>query len=136
LVCSLARDHGSRVLVLHVKPPPETMMGEFGMPPPELELDDDVQHHLARLQSMASVPVECEMCDGEPAEAIVALARRTPCDLIVMSADPHTALGRLFLGSVSEEVATNAPCTVLIVRTPEAVLRATAGANAAHAAAQ
>src|SRR6476660_4273893 len=35
IACSLARDHSAAVVLLHVRPPLESIVGEFGSLPPE-----------------------------------------------------------------------------------------------------
>jgi nucleotide-binding universal stress UspA family protein len=54
---------------------------------------------------------------GAPAEALIAATRRADADLIVVGAANKSALGRLFLGTVSGRVLTHAHCSVLIART-------------------
>jgi nucleotide-binding universal stress UspA family protein len=52
---------------------------------------------------------------GEPAQAIVEMARRQPIDLVVMGTHGRTGLGRLLLGSIAEKVVRLAPCPVMTV---------------------
>jgi hypothetical protein len=52
---------------------------------------------------------------------VIALAREIGADLIVTGAANKSALGRLFLGSVSGRLLSHAPCSVLIARTPALV---------------
>jgi nucleotide-binding universal stress UspA family protein len=54
-----------------------------------------------------------------PADSIVAYARASNIDLIVIGTHGRTAVDRLFLGSVTERVMRTAPCPVLTVRGPE-----------------
>ncbi len=56
---------------------------------------------------------------GQPADAIVDVARRESVDLVVVGGRGLGALEGALLGSVSEAVADRAPCPVLIARTPE-----------------
>jgi len=56
---------------------------------------------------------------GQPADAIVDVARREAVDLVVMGSRGLGALEGALLGSVSEAVADRAPCPVLIARMPE-----------------
>jgi nucleotide-binding universal stress UspA family protein len=56
---------------------------------------------------------------GSPADELVAAARETGADLLVVGSENRSALGRLFLGSVSSRVLSHAPCSVLVARTPE-----------------
>lgn len=51
-----------------------------------------------------------------PAEAVVAVAKRAR--MVVVGAQGHSRVGGLVLGSVSQRVARQAPCTVAVVRLP------------------
>jgi nucleotide-binding universal stress UspA family protein len=53
---------------------------------------------------------------------IVSAAEAEHADMIVVGSHGRGAVGRLFLGSVSEHVVRNAPCPVLVVRPRDAVL--------------
>ncbi|TWU20415.1 Universal stress protein [Novipirellula galeiformis] len=55
---------------------------------------------------------------GDIGHSIVEAAEQSDCDLIVMGATGHSGIGRMLLGSVSDYVATHAPCSVLIGRQP------------------
>jgi len=115
--CSLARDHGARLIVFHVKPalmrdPPwnplvaaeaQEMQGmTFTWPQPS---DPDLR-------------VEHRVAEGEAAVEIIRLAQTLKCELIVMATHGRTGLARLLAGSVAEEVLRKAPCPVLAVRIP------------------
>jgi nucleotide-binding universal stress UspA family protein len=56
---------------------------------------------------------------GAAAEAIVAAAKKTRAQLVVMGTHGHTGLGLLFSGSVADAVSREAPCPVVTVRTPQ-----------------
>jgi nucleotide-binding universal stress UspA family protein len=60
-----------------------------------------------------------EIRSGTAAEELVAAARETGADLIAVGAENRSALGRLFLGSVSGRVLSHAPCSVLVARSGE-----------------
>jgi nucleotide-binding universal stress UspA family protein/GNAT superfamily N-acetyltransferase len=51
-----------------------------------------------------------------PAEALIAAAEEHDADLIVVGGKGGTAAARFLLGSVADQVARHAPCSVLIVR--------------------
>lgn len=53
---------------------------------------------------------------GEPASAIVDVAKEWEIDLIIVGSHGRGFLGRLALGSVSDAVVHNAPCSVLVAR--------------------
>ena len=117
LACALARDHGARVLVLHVVPPPadrEETARRTGV-----SFYERLWNNLRRLQAPdARVWVEYRMADGEPAREILRVADEGPCDLIVLSTHGRTGLRRLVMGSVAEEVLRAAPCPVLTLKAP------------------
>lgn len=56
--------------------------------------------------------------EGHPKEVLLEEAERWGADLIVLGSHGYGAIRRFFLGSVSLAVATNAPCSVEIVRIP------------------
>jgi nucleotide-binding universal stress UspA family protein len=56
--------------------------------------------------------------DGDPGESIVAAAESEGADLVLVGSHGRGPIGRLLLGSVSEYVVRNAPCPVLVARTP------------------
>jgi nucleotide-binding universal stress UspA family protein len=120
LACSLARDHGARLTVLHVVPPP---MAEAvgGVMTPEPDRHEEEWARLRRLLPTDSgIPVEHLLAEGEAGEAIVRAARECNCDLIVMGTHGRTGLGRALLGSVAEKVLRQAPCPVVTVKAPPA----------------
>ena len=53
---------------------------------------------------------------GDPGDQIVAAAEAERVDMVLVGSHGRGAVGRLFLGSVSEHVVRNAPCPVLVVR--------------------
>lgn len=60
------------------------------------------------------VDIETVLITGNPAEEIVKFAKED--DLIIMANHGRKGIDRFMLGSVSEEVVRNAPCSVLIVK--------------------
>jgi nucleotide-binding universal stress UspA family protein len=62
--------------------------------------------------------VKTNVVINRPATGILAEARRTNADLIVMGSHGRGTLASAVLGSVSAEVVDHAPCPVLIARTP------------------
>lgn len=55
---------------------------------------------------------------GRPGHVLIEQAKQHNSDLIVLGATKHGFFERFLLGSVSQEVATEAPCPVLVVRVP------------------
>jgi nucleotide-binding universal stress UspA family protein len=115
-----ARDCGARVILLYVKPPQETVIGEFGSMPPEPE--PTAEANLRALQSLApadaKVKAECLVVEGNPVDQILRVAQEYKCDLIVLGYHPHSWLGRLLTVDVVDKVSHKAQCPVVTVRSP------------------
>ncbi len=122
LACSLARDHGARLVILHVWLPPSGALaaGEVAIPlRPEDYPPGALEEQLRRLQAPdPAVDVEHRLEQGNAPVEIIEVARETNCDLIVMGTHGRTGLGRLLMGSVAEQVMRKAPCPVLTVKAP------------------
>ncbi len=73
-------------------------------------------HHLQNLARQAGLEVRPEMREGEPHEAIVALANGIDADLIVMGHVGQRGPRRILIGSVTERVIEFAHCPVLVVK--------------------
>lgn len=87
------------------------------------DLDRSLQHQAAdRLRDFAkenvgaNVPADLEVRIGQPAEEIVAAARESKCDSIMLSTRGLTGLDRFLIGSVADKVARLAPCPVVLVQ--------------------
>lgn len=75
-------------------------------------------HLLRDLYPQGSVvPVVYRLSGGDPAEEIRRAAEDSHCDLIVMSSQGRTGVGRLLMGSVAEAVFRTVPVPVVIVHT-------------------
>ena len=75
--------------------------------PIECFVDEHVGHNVA---------ADLEVRIGQPAEEIVAAARESKCDSIVLSTRGLTGLDRYLIGSVADRVARLAPCSVVLMR--------------------
>ena len=119
LACSLARDYGARLTVLHVTEPAMavTCDGVLMFPPAV-----DVLPLRERLQQLRppdpKVQVEHRVVEGNAAIEILRVAEETKCDMIVLGTHGRTGLGRLLMGSVAEQVLRRASCPVLTVKAP------------------
>jgi nucleotide-binding universal stress UspA family protein len=60
--------------------------------------------------------IHTELIEGNPAEAIIDVAKTRNSDVIVMGSRGLGRLAGLVLGSTSQKVVSHAPCPVLIVR--------------------
>lgn len=94
-----------------------------GAPPPERPGDDErvaaeevVRRAAQRLES-AGIAARSIAALGEPADALLAVARETDADLLVIGNRGRSAVHRYLLGAVADRVAHHAPCSVYIART-------------------
>jgi nucleotide-binding universal stress UspA family protein len=71
---------------------------------------------------MGGIDVSFLIWTGDPGDMIVEAAVAEHADMVLVGSHGRGAVGRLFLGSVSEHVVRNAPCPVLVVRPREAAL--------------
>ena len=72
----------------------------------------------ARILTEAGLKVTAEVVAGRPARRIIRAAREAGADLIVVGTEDRRGLARLLYGSVSEDVAARAHCSVSIAREP------------------
>ena len=118
LVKELARAGGATVTLVHVV---ERIEGGGAVGLPRRADESEVQAHLHDLvgqleQDGISASLEIKGDVGtRPAHEVVAIARRTNADLIVVGSRGHGAIGELLLGSVTYRLLHMAPCPVLVV---------------------
>ena len=67
-------------------------------------------------ETCKNLQIETKVVDGSPKEMIVEEAENWDVDLIVIGSHGYGSVKRFMLGSVSQAVATHAPCSVEIVR--------------------
>jgi universal stress protein A len=120
--CDLARDYDARLIVLHALQPVVPLVGEGGLVPNDFpELRDAAEKQLDALQPIGpAVRLERLFRDGPDAATIVETADEVKADLSVMGTHGRSGIGRLFLGSVAEEVLRKARCPVLTVKADKA----------------
>ncbi len=68
--------------------------------------------------------VLAEVREGYVTDTILEAAKEWPADLIVVGSHGRTGITRLLLGSVSEAVVSQAPCSVEIVKMPKKHVKA------------
>lgn len=71
-----------------------------------------------RLVTHADLPLEVVVLEGQPVSDILGWSAENNCDLIAMTTHGRTGFRRFWLGSVTEKVARQAPCHVLVHRPP------------------
>ncbi len=116
--CSLARDLGASVIVLHVYPPPIDHSEVVARREPD-GYEEDLWRRLKRYEaSGAAGGVTHLLEEGNVVESILRVAQEASCDLIVMGTHGRSGLSRLLLGSVAESILRKTLCPVLTLKTP------------------
>ena len=120
LACSLARDHGARLVVLHIVDRPIVVYGGVMTappPPPPVDERKAAQEQLRQIHPAdPKLSIEHRLEEGDPAMLILEVAKECKCDLIVMGTHGRTGLSRLLMGSVAEKVLRGALCPVMTVK--------------------
>ena len=123
----LAKAGGGKLVLFHVVQPYQTPVYVEGisLPNPPKEKAAKISASTARRvlaaagrkAEAAGVPASKEWAISVSThEAIVAIARKRKCDLIVMASHGRSGLSRLLLGSVAQAVLSRASVPVLVVR--------------------
>jgi nucleotide-binding universal stress UspA family protein len=119
LACSLARDYGARLVIVHVIEPPTPAAAEGVMMVPVVIDSDPMRKRLEQMRPEdAKWPVEHRLLEGNPASEILGVVRDAKCDLVVMGTHGRSGVGRLLMGSVAEQVVRRAACPALTVKAP------------------
>ncbi|MBD0347203.1 MAG: universal stress protein [Coleofasciculus sp. Co-bin14] len=108
----------TKIILSQVIPPPESDR-EIAVDRPHGSEELLYRHIEKQLQSyQANLPCksELEIVVGDPAAEIVRLAHIHQANLIVIGNRGLTGLKRILEGSVSSQVVTDAPCSVLVVK--------------------
>ena len=85
------------------------------------QAEETVAHAVEALRRAGFRRVESRVVEDEIRAGILKVAKVWQADLIVLGSHGRKGIQRFLLGSVSEAVARHAPCSVEIVRAPEAL---------------
>jgi nucleotide-binding universal stress UspA family protein len=121
--CSLARDHGAQILILHVLPPPLNYSEALARAAPDSFRDQMWREPEQITPPDRSIRFDYLLEEGPAARTILQAVKDNHCDLIIMGTHGRAGLRRVLAGSVAEEVLRTAECPVLIVRTPAQATR-------------
>jgi nucleotide-binding universal stress UspA family protein len=122
----LAHDTSGRLLVLSVVPEGSATAGDGAdASAPEADRDDQVVVDATdRANDVVDHAVEWGLeatplvWEGEPAEAILAAATSEGADIIVIGSSGKSGVGRMLMGSVTDDVVRRAAVPVMVVRAP------------------
>jgi len=119
---SLARDFGSRLVLLHVA---ALEVYVSGMMASEIDVQvfrENLEDTRKRLDGPdLKYPVETRLSRGDASDEIVRQAEELGCGLIVMGTHGRTGFGKLLMGNVAESVLPRAHCPTLVVKVPQVV---------------
>ncbi len=85
------------------------------------EADNYLKALMARVK-FAPAQVKTEVILGRPAESVVAYAKKTAADVIVMATHGRSGVARFVLGSVANRLLHISPIPVLVIRAPGCVV--------------
>jgi len=98
---------------------------EFAILPSQMEKRFEMGTHVCKMakqelqtQYGLNGSVESFVCEGEPPEVLVDIARGKKADLIALGTYGRKGLNRLLMGSVTSQVILDATCDVLVVKRP------------------
>jgi nucleotide-binding universal stress UspA family protein len=114
-----AKETGTELDVLAVKPPPVLSKGGVGAPIFEVEEDQGAEHVASAAVAKAErsgVRARAHVEHGEPAEAIVVVGERLQVNLIVVGSRGLGPIRGAMLGSISHDLIKRSRIPVTIVR--------------------
>ena len=118
----LARQHGAKIVLIHVVEPriyPENILIPPAIEPDNVALMKQARTSLEKFRTQhidADIPSEAVVALGKPFVEITNDAKAAKADLIVMPTHGFTGLKKILIGSTAERVVSHATCPVLIVR--------------------
>ena len=123
----LAKAGGAKLILFHVVQPYQAPVYVEGISLPNLPRQKAAKALAGKARRVlaaagkkvesAGVPASTEWAISvSPHEAIVAIARKRKCDLIVMASHGRSGLSRLLLGSETQAVLSHVNVPVLVVR--------------------
>jgi len=115
---SVARRFGATLHVAHVMPTDAEMllMSPESWPPAVEDEDKRIQFYIGQLEKqLQGLPHDVLTPRGKVADALAQIVDEREIDWLVLGTHGRAGVGKLFLGSVAEEVFRRAPCPVLSV---------------------
>ena len=117
--CAIGVPLNAEIILLHVVPMlvSATPYHDTISDQPFLALQKVGEDILSRAKKVAGETPVTDLIDhGDPATRIIEIAEERKVDLIIMGSRGLSGIRRLFTGSISDKVANQASCPVMIVR--------------------
>ncbi len=118
----MAKDYTLQLIILHVvAETPPYFVAEAGTPPERLLADSEAEGRriladASALADEAGVSFSTELVWGRVPEVVCRIAQEQDCDLIIVGSRALKGFKRLMIGSISNGIASKAPCPMLIVK--------------------
>ena len=123
----LGRPHGSQLVLLAVVETQTAQFEGYAEFVSGMDIRERIRAQLEELLAKTAAELEKEgfkvktlVRDGFPHEEIIAVCEEERADVIVMTTHGRRGFIHWLMGSVAEKVVRSAPCSVLVVRSPEA----------------
>lgn len=119
---SLAKTHGSGVLLVHVADGWAARYFDQLNIAESQEMKDDRAYlaTVAERLKAQGIETECQLMLGEPADQIIKIAQESGVDLIAMSTHGHRFLSDLIYGTTVDKVRHTVEIPVLLLKAPRA----------------
>lgn len=109
--------HGGKILIVHAV---FFNTEEFSTVPEQMEKRTEIGRKICYMakESLTGQGIEAEslICEGEPHDVIIEIAKARAVDLIALGTYGRRGLKRLLMGSVTSSVIIDSPCDVLVVK--------------------
>jgi nucleotide-binding universal stress UspA family protein len=118
----MAKDYTLPLVILHVvTETPPYVIAEASTPPESLLADHEAAGHRILAQAAArateaGIAFSTALMWGRIPEVVCRMATEQACDLIIVGSRALRGFKRLMIGSISNAIASKAPCPVLIVK--------------------
>ena len=117
---ALARDTGAKLVIVHVKEPPDAYVDTGGFAGYPVDVNEaELLDELSKIKPTdPDVGYAHRLLTGDPATEITQFAEKEGIDMIVLGTHGRRGLTRMLMGSVAEAVVRRASCPVLTIKQP------------------
>ncbi len=116
--CDIAKNHQSRLILLYVveKSISINLLDRKEYLKILRKFGNKVLVKSKEITTLQGVDSKIVMKEGNITNEIIKLAKKEQCNLIIVGSKGLGATARFILGSVSNKLASNSPCSILIVK--------------------
>lgn len=116
--CDMAKNYHSRLILLYVveKSIPINLLDRKEYLEILRKFGNKVLIKAKEITTMKGLDSKIIMKEGNITNEIIKIAKKEQCNLIIVGSKGLGATARFFLGSVSNKLANNSPCSILIIK--------------------